>query len=160
MARRWHGALQAPVDVLPVNAPLDGYALVVAPALYLMAAATHAALRDYVAGGGTLVLTFASGLVDDCCRTTPGALDDLIGARIVGHVPLLPDETVPLAVDGAVGRRWIDRLEPAGATVLLQTAAGEPAVIEHRFGAGVVRYVATDVDERHFATILFREDIG
>jgi beta-galactosidase len=158
MARRWHGALGAGgtmVDVVPVTAPLRRYRLVAAPALYLMPAAAHIALREYVSGGGTLVLTFAGGLVDDCSRATPGALDDLIGARVVQHVPLLPRETVPLAEGDAVGRRWLDHLEPAGATVLLRTADGRAAVTEHRFGAGAVRYAATDLDERRFARMLF-----
>jgi beta-galactosidase len=146
LARRWHAALGTPVDVLPVTASLSRYPLVAAPALYLMAAATHAALRAYAAGGGTLVLTFACGLVDDCSRTTPGSLDDLIGARVVRHLPLLPGETVPLD-GGGVGRHWIDDLEPAGASVLLRTAEGNPVVTTHRFGAGVVRYVCTDLDD-------------
>ena len=144
--RRWHRALTGPVDVLPVGADLSGYRLVVAPLLYLLPAAGHAALRDYVAGGGTLVLTFGSGLVDDCCRVTPGALDDLIGCRMVRHLPLLPGEAVPLA-GGPAGRRWFDELEPAGADVLLATADGRPALTEHRFGAGAVRYLATDLDD-------------
>ena len=158
MVRRWHGALGAAgalVDVVPVTAPLSRYRLVAAPALYLMPAAAHTALREYVSGGGTLVLTFAGGLVDDCSRATPGALDDLIGARVVQHVPLLPRETVALAGGEAVGRRWLDHLEPAGATVLLRTADGRAAVTEHHFGAGVVRYAATDLDERRFARMLF-----
>jgi beta-galactosidase len=79
-----------------------------------------------------LVLSFACGLVDDCARTTPGSLDDLIGGR--------------------AGGRWLDHLEPAGARVLRHTADGAPALIEHDFGAGVVRYAATAVDER----LLFR----
>jgi beta-galactosidase len=146
-ARRWHRALGAPVDVLPMGAPLAGYPLVVAPLLYLVPAAGHAALRDYVAGGGTLVLTFGSGLVDDRCRATPGALDDLIGARVVRHLPLLPGETVPLDGDAGTGHRWFDELTPDGATVLLQTVDGRPVLIEHRFGAGTVRYLATDLDD-------------
>lgn len=158
MAYRWHGALGgtgSPVDVVPVTAPLSGYRLVAAPALYLISAEGHAALRGYVFEGGTLVLTFASGLVDDYARVTPGALDDLIGARIVRHTPLLPAETVALAGDDAVGRRWLDQLEVGGARVLLRAADGTAAVIEHRFGAGLVRYVATDLDERRFAPLLF-----
>jgi beta-galactosidase len=150
-ARRWHAALGVPmlgtpVDVLPVTAPLSRYALVAVPALYLMGAATHAALRAYASGGGTLVLTVACGLVDECCRSTPGSLDDLIGARVLRHVPLLPSESVPLA-GGGVGRRWMDELELDGASVLLRTADGRPAITEHRYGAGVVRYVAVDLDD-------------
>ncbi len=145
--RRWHAALDAPADVVPPSAPLAGYRLVLAPLLYLLSADGHRALRDYAAGGGTLVLTFAGALVDDCCRVTPGALDDLIGARVVRHLALLPTETVELAGGDAVGRRWLDELTPTGATVLLRTADGRPALTEHRFGAGTVRYLATDLDD-------------
>ena len=157
MAYRWHGVLGgagSAVDVVPVTASLSGYRLVVAPALYLMSQAVHTALRAYVFEGGTLVLTFASGLVDDCARVTPGALDDLIGARIVRHTPLLSDETVALAGTDAVGRRWFDQLEVTDARVTLQTADGAAAVIEHRFGAGLVRYLATDLDERQLLDTL------
>ncbi|WP_051808131.1 beta-galactosidase [Actinoplanes subtropicus] len=136
--RRWHQAIGGIVDVVPPSAPLGRYRLVVAPLLYLLPAAGHRALRDYVRGGGTLVLTFASGLVDGCCRATPGALDDLIGARVVRHVLPQPGET---------GHRWLDDVEPAGATVLMRTPDGRPLLLEHRYGAGVVRYLATDLDD-------------
>jgi beta-galactosidase len=154
LALRWHGALSGPVDVLPVSAPLGGYSLVVVPALYLMSEATHAALRDFVSHGGTLVIGFGSGLVDECLRTTPGALDDLIGACVARRVHLLPGESRPLAGDGA-GVLWFDSLSLQGASALLSTADGEPAVTTHSYGAGVVRYVATDLDiGRHAETIL------
>lgn len=133
-ARRWHRALGSPVDVLPPGAPLERYRLVAAPLLSLMSAATHAALRSYVRGGGTLVLTFACGLTDEHCRVTPGSLDDLIGSRIVRHRP-------------GEGRLWLDDLEPAGAEVLLHDPRGHPIVTEHQYGSGVVRYAATDLED-------------
>ena len=135
LAHRWHAALGPVADVVPVGAPLDRYRLVAAPALYLMAPGTHAALRSYVHSGGALVLSYGGGLVDDCARVTPGALDDLIGARVE------PPRH---------GR--LDQLELNGARVVVHTADGAPALIEHDYGAGVVRYAATDVDER----LLFR----
>jgi beta-galactosidase len=140
LARRWHGALDGPVDVLPVPASLNGYSLVLVPALYLMSAATHATLRAFAAGGGTLVIGFGSGLVDECLRTTPGALDDLIGARVTRHVHLAPSEP-----DGPVPF-WLDELALGDASTLIATADGAPAVISHRYGDGEVRYVATDLD--------------
>ena len=149
LARRWHAALPGPVDVLPVSAPLTGYALVVVPALYLMSAETHAALRAYVRGGGTLVVGFGSGLVDECLRTTPGALDDLIGASVARRVPLPPSKS-----DGLC-RFWFESLSLAGASALLSTEAGEPVVTAHGFGAGVVRYAATDLDVGQYGTTLF-----
>ncbi|MET0422823.1 MAG: beta-galactosidase [Actinoplanes sp.] len=152
--RRWHAEQPGPIDVLPPGAGLDGYRLVLAPLLHLMAPGTHAALRDYVHRGGTLVLGYASGLVDENCRVTPGALDDLIGARIVRRGPLAG--AVPLD-DGGVGRVWFDELVPDGATVLVRAADGRPAVTSHRFGAGEVRYLATELSVR--ASVALRSPV-
>jgi beta-galactosidase len=145
LALCWHGALSlaGPVDVLPVTASLDGYSLVVAPALYLMSAQTHSALRAFVSGGGTLVIGYGSGLVDECLRTTPGALDDLIGARLTGHL-LRPR-----------GERWADSLSLDEASPLVSTADGEPALTTNSYGSGVVRYVATDLDLAEHAKTIF-----
>jgi beta-galactosidase len=106
--RRWHRALgPGPIDVVPPDAPLDRYETVVAPMLYLMPAAVHRSLRAFAAAGGHLVLTPGCGLVDEHCRVTPGALDDLIGARVLDP--------------------W--------------HGAGEPSLVENRYGAGTVRYL-------------------
>lgn len=149
LARRWHGALTGPVDVLPVSASLAGHSLVVVPALYLMSADTHTALRAFASGGGTLVITFGTGLVDDCLRTTPGALDDLIGARVTRHVPLLPSES-----DGLC-RLWYDALSLDGASALLSAEDGKPVVTSYRYGGGEVRYVATGLDPARHAKTIF-----
>ncbi|MCO8274134.1 beta-galactosidase [Actinoplanes sp. TRM 88003] len=132
--RRWHRALGSPVDVLPVDAPLDGYRMVAAPLLHLMSAATHAALRSYVRAGGTLVLTFASALTDEHCRVTPQALDDLLGVRIVRRRP----------GDGHV---WLDEVEPTTAKVQLRDPEDRPLVTEHSYGEGLVRFLATDLPD-------------
>ncbi|WP_246614731.1 beta-galactosidase [Paractinoplanes bogorensis] len=120
----------APVDVVPLGAPLDDYELVVVPFLHLVSAADHKALRAYVLGGGTLVLTYGSGLTDEHCRVTSGAWEDLIGARVI--------------------RRhyddWREDLELTGATAVL-SRAGHPVVTEHHYGQGLVRYVAAPVDD-------------
>ncbi|MEV6969603.1 beta-galactosidase [Hamadaea sp. NPDC051192] len=87
LVQSWHAALSAsasssdgrPVDVIPVGASLEGYRLVVVPALYLMSAAAHEWLRTFT---GHLVITAGTGLVDEHARTTPDSLADLIGATI------------------------------------------------------------------------------
>jgi len=96
---RWHAHMGTPTDVLPIDADLTGYDLVVVPALYLMSAAAHARLRAYAASGATLVVTAGSGLVDDCVRVTPNSLADLIGARTLG---LGPDWRPSLELEDAV----------------------------------------------------------
>ena len=78
-------------------------------------------------------LTVGCGLVDECCRVTPGALDDLLGVRIVRRLP----GEAPL---------WRDDLTLTGAEVVLRRD-DHPAVTEHRYGSGLVRYVATFLDD-------------
>jgi beta-galactosidase len=93
----------------------------VAPILHLPAA-VHRALRDHVRGGGRLVLTAGSGLTDEHCRVTPGALDDLVGARRIGS-----------------------GLHDVTAAVLHRRPDGRPALTENRYGAGTV-LCAADAD--------------
>ena len=132
--RRWHRALGPPVDVIPIDAPLDHYRVVAAPLLHLVSSATHRSLRSYVEAGGTLILTFGSGLTDEHCRVTPAAFDDLLGIRTVRHLP-------------GEGHLWLDDLEPAGAEVVLRAFGDRPVVTEHRYGRGLVRYIATDLPD-------------
>jgi beta-galactosidase len=134
---RWHAALTEAhgiVDVVPPGADLGRYRLVVAPALYLMSAATHDWLRSCA---GELVLTAAGGAVDDHARVTPGSLDDLIGARIIARRWLAPGESVTLA-DGRTAGVCFESLQLSTARVVLTTADGSPAVIRD----GRVTYVA------------------
>ena len=74
--RRDHAALcRAGIvcDMAHPAADLSGYRLVLAPALYLVTDAGAGALRQYVAGGGVLVVTFGSGIVDQARQVRPAA---------------------------------------------------------------------------------------
>jgi beta-galactosidase len=137
LAVRWHTALtetHGVIDVVPPGAHLGRYRLVVVPALYLMSATTHAWLRSYP---GDIVLTAASGAVDEHARVTPGSLDDLIGARVTARRWLPPDESVALA-DGRTAGLCFETLRPTTAQVLFAMTDGSPAVIRN----GRVTYVA------------------
>jgi beta-galactosidase len=146
LVRSWHSALtdaHGPVDVIPVGAALDRYRLVVVPALYLMSSTTHEWLRSFT---GSLVITAASGVVDENARVTQGSLEDLIGARVTVRKWLPAGAPVPLA-DGRTGGLCFETLAPRDATVVLATKDGQPAVIRN----GRVTYVAAldlvEVDE-------------
>ena len=137
VVQSWHSALtevHGPVDVIPVGAPLDRYRLVVVPALYVMSTATHDWMRAYSAD---LVLTCGTGVVDEHARVTPGALEDLIGARVVSRSWLPPDSSVQLA-NGRAGRLCFETLAPQEAVVIESTQDGKPVVIRN----GRVTYVA------------------
>ncbi|MDR7324926.1 MULTISPECIES: beta-galactosidase [Catenuloplanes] len=138
------------VDFARPDAPLAAYPVVFLPTGYLLTTAAAENLRAYVAGGGTLVVSYFSGIVDENDAVHPGphpgALRDVLGLRVEEFLPLHSGETVSLD-SGATGDVWAERLLLDGATVLASyldgPAAGEPAVTTHSYGAGRAVYVST-----------------
>jgi beta-galactosidase len=173
VARAAHAALwRAGVgcDIAPPGADLSRYRLVVVPAVYLLSDEAAGSLREYVAGGGQLAVTFCSGIADQLHRIRtggyPGALRDILGLRVEEFHPLHPGVSVPLtAADTGpgglartphegeaeasrlTGQLWTERLRTEGAEVLASYAEGAladlPAVTQHAFGAGTAWYIST-----------------
>ena len=73
------------VDFLDMEESLSGYRIVFAPMLYLFRAGIEEKIRNFVADGGTFVMTYWSGVVDenDLCFLggTPHGLMDVFGLR-------------------------------------------------------------------------------
>ncbi len=78
--------------------PLGGYEALVVPSLYLVTQDEAGNLLSFVAGGGTAVLSFWTGIVDEHDRVYlgpyGGPLRPLIGCDVVDVAPLAPGETV------------------------------------------------------------------
>ena len=136
---------------------LSGYKLVIAPSLYMVSDEAAANLVGYVNAGGTLVMSFFSGMVDsnDHIRLGgyPKPFTQLLGLNVVDFMPLGNGQEVPVQLaDGtqATGRIWSELIEPAGAEVLAHFSgsalAGRPAVTRNRFGAGTAFYYGTLLD--------------
>ena len=136
--RRWHAALWRAgitADLAHPGGDLSRYRLVVAPALYLLDAACADNLRDYVDGGGSLVVGPYSGLVDEHDRVLPaplpGALAGLLGVRVEEFHPLPADHPVRLD-DGGTGTVWTEALHAVEAKVVASytdgPVAGGPAI--------------------------------
>ncbi|MCW2558267.1 MAG: hypothetical protein JWP55_2231, partial [Mycobacterium sp.] len=53
------------VDVIPADAPLDRYRLVIAPMLYMIRPGVAEAIERFVANGGTFVTTYMSGIANE-----------------------------------------------------------------------------------------------
>lgn len=147
------------VDFAHPEADLSGYPLVVVPALYLMTEAAGNNVREYVRSGGTLVVSYFSGIVDEHDAVHegayPGALRDVLGLTVEEFSPLLKDEWVRLTgPDGSelTGDVWTEFLVPRGAETVWTYAdgltAGRPAVTRHRLGRGTAWYVSTRLDAR------------
>lgn len=167
LVRAWYEALwndNVAVDFVPVDADLSGYRTVLAPNLYLVTEATAERLRSYVAGGGTLVCGFFSGIVDGCDHIHPGghpgALRDLLGLTVDEFWPL-PAETVT-ALTGpelsGTGSLWRDWIVTDTAQVVASYAdgelAGRPAVTRNRHGHGTAWYLSTLPDPATLSRLL------
>lgn len=158
-----YGALRAAgvtVDVVRPGADLSGYRVAVVPGLYLVREAEAAALAEFVAQGGTALVTFFSGIADEEDRVItggyPGAFRQLLGVRVEEFAPVLPDSRLTLA-SGARARFWTERLS-ADAEVVDRfadgPAAGGPALTRHRHGTGEAWYLATLPDAQGYADVV------
>jgi beta-galactosidase len=112
-----------------------------------------------VAGGGHLVTTYFSGIVDECDHAWPGgypgALRDLLGIRVEEFAPLLDGQSAPLS-NGTSGTLWSERVEvtdPA-VKVLVTYAGGGAAVTRREVGAGSAAYLSTRLGPQGLLVIL------
>lgn len=156
------------VDILSADAPLDGYRLVVAPALLILNEPRVAHLKAFVEAGGHLVLTLRSGMKDEYNALLPlrqpGALAELAGAEVEDYYALL--EPIPVIGDGWQGtsHTWAERLRPLHAsTRVLATYGpsngwldGRPAITQHAYGKGAVTFIGAYLDETSQAALIQR----
>ncbi|GGP94803.1 beta-galactosidase [Streptomyces roseolilacinus] len=157
------------VDFAAPEADLSAYPLVVVPALYLATREAGDNLRAYVENGGTLVVSYFSGIVDEHDAVHdgphPGALRDVLGLTVEEFSPLLPGQAVRLApAPGAAaaaelgGDVWTEFVVPRGAEAVWEYAdglvAGRPAVTRHRLGRGTAWYVSTRLDAAGLDAVL------
>ncbi|HEU5428101.1 MAG TPA: beta-galactosidase [Actinocrinis sp.] len=153
---------------------LSRYRLVVVPQSYVLRAEEAANLRCYVEGGGTLVVSYFSGIVDENDAVHlggyPGALRDVLGVRVDEFLPLAAGESVAVrsAADtgdseaevAGTGTVWSEPVELRGAAAVLTyadgPAAGHPAVTRHQLGEGHAWYVSTRLDPATLREVLRR----
>jgi beta-galactosidase len=157
----WHHGIVT--DVIGAVEGLPAYRMLVLGMHYLMSDAQAAELRAWVVGGGHLVVTFLSGVADECARVRtggyPGVLRELLGIRVEEFHPLGPDDRVRLVpsaegdllgLAAPVGELWSETVHLAGAEAIACYAGGvldgRPAVTRHGVGAGVAYYVSTRLD--------------
>ncbi|KAA6210867.1 beta-galactosidase [Streptomyces filamentosus] len=161
------------VDFAHPEADLSAYPLVVVPALYLMTEAAGQNLREYVENGGTLVVSYFSGIVDEHDAVHPGAypgaLRDVLGLTVDEWSPLLDHQRVGITGPGGAaltGNVWTEFVRPRGAETVWTyadgPAAGGPAVTRHRLGRGTAWYVSTRLDAASLDAIVAAasEDAG
>jgi beta-galactosidase len=158
----WLWRAHLTVDFVRPTDPIR-HPLLVVPSLYLMTADAAASLTEYVHSGGTVVVSYFSGIVDEHDAVHPGgypgALRSVLGLTVEEFRPLRSGETVRLS-NGASGDVWTELVEPRGADTVLTyadgPAAGEPAVTRHRFGDGTAWYVSTRLHGDDLGDVLRR----
>jgi beta-galactosidase len=129
---------------------LSPYKLVVVPADYVMDAASAKALRDYVSGGGTVLMTAFSAKVDEHGQwfdtPLPGGLSDVFGLRTSQFYQ--QDEMPEFELRGRTAKASIgfyEVLEPRTAQTLATFSnipGHPPAVTVNRYGKGQAIYLA------------------
>jgi beta-galactosidase len=157
-------ARNVPVDVISADAPLDGYDLVIAPALIVMTDRRAAALVRFAESGGHLVLTVRTAMKDEhnalLPARQPGPLAAIAGVEVDEFYPLL--EPVPLLADDGLfpqgtsgfARLWAERLHVLDAATEIVACYGpsngwldgHPAVTVRPSGKGRVYFVGAWLD--------------
>ncbi len=150
-------------DIIGMDMPFEPYKLIVAPALYMVKKGVAERLEKFVAAGGTLVLTFWSGLVDenDLCYLSdaPGPLRKLAGLRAEEIDCLYDEESNSMSMEkgnelGVSGRfqiaRYCEIVKLEGAKALAsydsEFYAGTPALTVNELGKGKVYYLAANAE--------------
>lgn len=149
-----------PVDVVDQTGDLQQYKLVVVPMAYMLRPGFADKLKAYVEQGGTAVMTYWSGIVNesDLCFLggVPGAgLREVFGVWEEETQSYYPNEAVGITIDadnplGLAGDyQGVDIcsvVHPEGARVLARYAddyfAGTPALTVNEYGQGQAFYLA------------------
>lgn len=137
------------LDVLPPDADLSRYRLVIAPGLNVLPAAVADRLAAWVRAGGHLVLGPRSGMKDAdnalWPQRQPGPLAPALGAHVIQYIA--PAGPVPVAGfgDADIWTETLEMTDPA-VNVVARYAdgawlSGLPAIVERRLGKGRITYV-------------------
>ncbi len=156
------------VDVVSPHSDLSRYKVLVVPNAYLMDDEGVGAVTEFDRRGGTVVMSFFSGVVDACNRVRPdgypGAFRRLIGAKIDEYWPARAGERFAVEFsDGSTATAdwWREDIHLETGTALATYAdgllRGRAAVVANAYGAGRVVYFATLLEAGAFERVLIGE---
>ena len=141
------------VDFVHPEDRLTGYRLVIVPTLYAVSDSARDRLVEFVDAGGTALVTYFSGIVDENDHIRlggyPGAYRDLLGVWVEQFHPLREKQVVSLD-DGTTASVWSEDLQLDGAHSIARYVDGPlpgiPAITRRPVGDGAAWYVATRLD--------------
>jgi len=156
-----------PVDFISPQEDLTPYKLIVAPVLYMVGEALQKRLEAYVRQGGNLVVTYASGIVNESTNVIPGGYpgafrelagiiveeNDFLDTGMENRAQFAGKKVYPC-------EQTCDVIHLQGAQVIAQFAdenyfyKGLPAVTVHEYGKGRVWYIGTRFRQSGLRTLL------
>lgn len=165
------------VDLIDMTQDLDRYELVIAPVLYMFRAGIQDKIRKFVRAGGTFIMTYWSGVVDenDLCFLggMPGGLMDVMGLRTT-EIDGLYDEDRNYIMPCFNMSEHLDRgdnlcrekyeVRNLCQLIHLDTAiplmlyaedfyAGTPACAVNHFGQGKAYFIGADAEQKFYDEI-------
>lgn len=161
-----YGALRSQgltADVVRPGADLSGYRLLIVPGLHLVRAEEAAVITDWIEAGGTALVTFFSGTVDEDDRVWAGGYTGpfrtALGVHIEEFAPLPAGTDLTLS-DGTIAGLWSERGRVTTAETIATftdgPAAGSPAITRNTWGSGAAWYLATQPDEDGWRSLVSR----
>ena len=159
------------VDLLDCEDSLAEYQLIIAPMLYMFRAGIEEKIRNFVENGGTIVLTYWCGQVDEDDRTflgkTPHGLTDVLGLRHTEIDGLFDEMTYHVTRTAEAGEAFRDSyryrtlcnlVEVSTARVLMHYGddfyAGTPAVTVNDYGKGKAYFVGADLEPDFYRDLM------
>jgi beta-galactosidase len=155
------------VDFVHPEGDLSRYRLVLAPSLYLVTETAAHNVEQFVASGGTLIMSFFSGIADAHGHVRlggyPAPFRALLGVRVEEFAPYATsDSNAVYTEDGGTYAcdLWSDVIDLEGAEAIAHYSdafyADRPAITRHHYGAGVSYYVGTRLEAAGMTWLLSR----
>ena len=160
-------------DFVHPGSDLSKYKLVVVPSQYMLSASEAENLNGYVKAGGTLLVSYYSGIVDRNDRvhgspTEDGGfmyvLEPSLGVVVEEFLPMREGESGSVLLNGeeAGSSLWQEDLRVTSGEVLGTYTAGpaalldgdRAAVVRNSYGKGTGFYVSSPLDERALRQLL------
>ena len=164
-------------DIVPLKYDWSGYATVVLPTVLMLSAADTARLERFVRDGGTVVVGYASGLIDENFHTWlggyPGAGDGMLRTMLgirgeEFNILGAQAEGEPIEIrlsNGMVTRLWQNDIAVDGAdTEVLASYAGTQAdewdldgtaaITRNPYGKGMAYFVGCDLNVADLAAFV------
>ena len=163
------------VDFAHPGSDLTKYKLVVVPSQYMISSDEAANLNAYVEGGGTLLVSYYSGIVDRNDRVHASPTDDggfmyvlepALGVVVEEFLPMREGEVGSVQIDGeeSLCSLWQEDLRVTTGQVLGTYTEGpaalldgqKAAVVKNSFGNGTGFYVSCQLEAEPLATLMRR----